>query len=191
MATITDARTALVTPRLNLRQWRDEDLHPFAALNGDAEVMRYFPATLTKAESDTFAGSLRSLIAQRGWGLWAVEVTGVAPFIGYVGLHVPTAKLPCGPCVEIGWRLARAHWSKGYASEAASAALSYAFEQLELEEVVSFTAAINKRSAAVMRKIGMTNSGENFRHPNVDDASPLCEHVLYKIQRAQWLAPER
>lgn len=176
----------LQTNRLILRQWTDDDLAPFAQLNADPQVMEYFPATLSKAESDEFANTIRSLIEARGWGLWAVEVPEQAAFIGFVGLHKPADDLPCSPCVEIGWRLAKAYWGQGYASEAAHAALGYAFEQLALDEVVSFTAAINKRSEAVMQKIGMNNTGQNFRHPRVDPASPLCEHVLYRIRRLDW-----
>ena len=109
-----------------------------------------------------------------------------------MGLHIPANDLPCSPCVEIGWRLAKVHWGRGYASEAAEAALCYAFGELGLDEVVSFTAAINKPSEAVMQKIGMANAQQNFVHPRVEVDSPLREHVLYKIHRKEWelrLAP--
>lgn len=176
----------LQTSRLILLQWTDHDLAPFAQLNPDPEVMQYFPAPLSGAESNAFANTIRSLIEQRGWGLWAVEVPGQAAFIGFVGLHIPANDLPCSPCVEIGWRLAKAHWGRGYASEAAEAALAYAFGELGLDEVVSFTAVINKPSEAVMRKIGMANAQQNFTHPRVEVDSPLREHVLYKIHRKEW-----
>lgn len=176
----------LQTNRLILRQWIDHDLVPFARLNADPDVMEYFPTPLSTAESNGFANTLRSLIDQRGWGLWAVEVPGQAVFIGFVGLHIPADDLPCSPCEEIGWRLAKAHWGRGYASEAAEAALGYAFHELGLEEVVSFTAAVNKRSEAVMQKIGMGNTDQNFVHPRIETGSPLREHVLYKIHRREW-----
>ena len=176
----------LQSNRLLLRQWTDSDLVPFAALNADPDVMAYFPAMLSSTESDRFAASIRSLIQQRGWGLWAVEVTGQAAFIGFVGLHMPTNNLPCSPCVEIGWRLAKAHWGKGYASEAAKVALAYAFEELELAEVLSFTATANQRSEPVMKKIGMLNTGKNFKHPDINAEHPLCEHLLYKITAQEW-----
>lgn len=176
----------LQTNRLVLRQWIDDDLTPFAQLNADPQVMEYFPAMLSVAESDAFANTIRSLIEWRGWGLWAIEVPGQASFIGFVGLHRPADDLPCSPCVEIGWRLAKEHWGKGYASEAAEAALSFAFRELKLDEVVSFTSAVNKRSEAVMNKIGMCNAHQNFPHPRLDPASPLCEHVLYKIRNDQY-----
>ena len=111
------------TPRLLLRQWREEDFESFAQQCADATVMAYLPSTLTRAESGAFAERLQTLIDERGWGLWAVEPPEVASFIGVVGLHLPTAELPCSPCVEIGWRLAKAYWGQGYAGEAASVTL--------------------------------------------------------------------
>ncbi|MBE96624.1 GNAT family N-acetyltransferase [Marinobacter sp.] len=98
------------TERLRLRQWRDSDLEPFAALNADPKVMEFFPKPLSGHASNEMAGTIRSLIKQRGWGFWAVEVKGVEPFIGFCGLHIPVATLPFSPCVEIGWRLSFAHW---------------------------------------------------------------------------------
>lgn len=150
--------------------------------------MRYFPSPLSKEASDDLARTCQALIGERGWGLWAVELPEVAPFIGFVGLHVPSAELPCSPCVEIGWRLAKAYWGQGYAPEAARAALDYAFTQLDLATVVSFTAVSNKPSEAVMQKIGMRNTQRNFMHPLVAPSDPLCEHLLYQIDRDDWLA---
>jgi RimJ/RimL family protein N-acetyltransferase len=163
---------------LILRQWRDEDREPFAALNADPEVMRYFPSTLTRVQSDAFVDRSIELIDGRGWGLWAVEVEGVAPFVGFVGLNVPTF-MP--DVVEVGWRLAREHWGKAYASEAAREALRYGFEELGLAEIVSFTSTVNERSRRVMERIGMTHDPtRDFDHPNVPDG-PLRRHVLYAI----------
>ena len=136
----------LETPRLRLRQWCESDREPFAALNADAEVMEFFPALLDRPASDAMAERCAALITRRGWGLWAVELRGSAPFIGYVGLHKPTAELPFNPCVEIGWRLERPHWGRGLATEAARAALAFAFDTLELPEIVSFTSLPNLRS---------------------------------------------
>ena len=96
-----------------------------------------------------------------------MEVLGLSDFIGFVGLHVPKDHLPCSPCFEIGWRLAKPYWGKGYASEAATAALDYAFTELQLDEVLSFTAVANLPSEAVMKRIGMTNTGNNFMHPDI------------------------
>ena len=127
---MTDLRTA----RLVLRQWREADLEPFAALNADPEVMRHFPARLTRAGSDALAEGARAMIAKRGWGLWAVEVVEGAPFIGFVGLAEPHFEAHFTPAVEVGWRLARDHWGKGYATEGARAAVGFGFAELGLEE---------------------------------------------------------
>ena len=168
------------TERLRLRQWRESDLAPFAALNADPKVMEFFPEPLSRQASDEMAKRIRSLIEQRCWGFWAVEVRGGAPFIGFVGLHVPAAMLPFSPCVEIGWRLAASHWGCGYASEAARGALQVAFEQLALPEVVAFTAAGNQRSRRVMERLGMQYSG-GFEHPGVAELSQLEGHGLYRL----------
>jgi RimJ/RimL family protein N-acetyltransferase len=176
----------LTTPRLVLRQWREDDLAPFAALNADPEVMRHFPAMMTRAQSDAFAAYIQETIARHGWGLWAVEVHAGAPFIGFVGLGRPGFDAHFTPAVEIGWRLDRRHWGSGYATEAAAAALTFAFEDLNLPEVVSFTALPNQRSIRVMRRLGMTHDpADDFDHPALADG-PLRRHVLYRIRGEQW-----
>ncbi|OVZ96285.1 N-acetyltransferase [Yersinia sp. 2105 StPb PI] len=174
------------TARLCLRQWCLSDRAPFAALNADKRVMEFFPTTLTRSESDAMADRCQQLIAQRGWGLWAVELKATGQFVGALGLHIPTAKLPFSPCVEIGWRLAYSFWGQGLATEAAFAALAVGFEQLKLAEIVSFTALINLRSQAVMKRIGMARVPGSFPHPNVNSDSPLSEHCWYRISREQW-----
>lgn len=174
------------TSRLLLRQWRDTDYQPFAALNADPRVMEFFPEPLSKTQSDRMADRIRGLIEQKGWGFWAVEATGVAPFIGFVGLHEPSAELSCSPCVEVGWRLATPYWGKGYASEAAAAALRVGFEQLGLSEIVSFTAVLNQRSQAVMQRLGMQHWGEFFDHPAIPEGHPLQRHILYRLQQSRW-----
>jgi RimJ/RimL family protein N-acetyltransferase len=174
---------ALRTQRLILRPWRDEDLAPFAALNADPGVMEHFPATLSRAESDAFAERVRSEMAARGFGLWAVEVPGVAPFVGFTGLAVPRFEARFTPCVEVGWRLAREHWGNGYAPEAARAALAHGLGVLGLDEIVSFTAAGNLRSRRVMEKLGMTHDpADDFEHPSLAPGHPLRRHVLYRIR---------
>src|SRR5262245_33252504 len=145
-----DADTVLRTPRLLLRRWRCADREPFAAMNADPRVMAHFPATLSRAGSDALAGAIEAELAERPFGLWAVEIPGVAPFAGFTGLHVPGFEAAFTPCVEIGWRLAFAHWGRGYATEAARAALAYAWDPLGLDEVVSFTTVDNAPSRAVM-----------------------------------------
>jgi RimJ/RimL family protein N-acetyltransferase len=174
------------TERLRLRQWCAFDREPFAALNADPRVMKYFPALLDRATSDAMADRCQALIDDRGWGLWAVEAKDSRAFIGFVGLHIPTASLPFNPCVEIGWRLAHSHWGKGLASEAARAALRVGFEQLSVTEIVSFTALGNLRSRAVMERLGMRATAETFEHPSIPVGSPLRAHCLYRMSREQW-----
>lgn len=174
------------TPRLHLRQWRTEDYVSLAALNADREVMRYFPRKLTKAESDAMADQCAALIGKKGWGLWAVETKADSEFIGFVGLHEPTVALPFSPCVEIGWRLHRRAWGKGYATEAARAAFQVGFDTLAFPEIVSFTALSNRRSRAVMERLGMVEDTLTFCHPSVPDDSPLRIHCLYRLSRKRW-----
>ena len=181
----------LETPRLRLRHWRDEDLAPFAALNADPVVMEFFPKPLDRAESDAAVARIRDHFARHDFGLWAVEVPGVAEFIGFVGLCVPRFEAHFTPCVGIGWRLARDHWGYGYASEAARAALSFGFRDRSLEEIVSFTVPANQRSRAVMERIGMTRSpDDDFDHPALPEGHPLRRHVLYRARRLEGLLEE-
>jgi RimJ/RimL family protein N-acetyltransferase len=178
------------TERLCLRQWLVEDYEPFAALNADPRVMEFFPALLDRAASDFMADYCHSLIAERGWGFWAVERKDTREFIGFVGLHTPAPELPFSPCVEIGWRLAYQHWRRGFATEAAKASLRIGFDTLGLSEIVSFTVPQNLRSRAVMERIGMHNAHENFEHPLVPNGHPLRLHCLYRLSRQRWQARE-
>jgi RimJ/RimL family protein N-acetyltransferase len=174
------------TARLRIRQWRAEDYQPFAAINGDPKVMEYFPATLDRKASDVLADRLRAHIDEHGWGFWAVERLDTGEFIGFVGLQIPGVALPFMPCVEIGWRLAAAYWGQGFAAEAAVGALRIGFEQLQLAEIVSFTAQTNRRSRAVMERIGMQDTGVSFQHPSVPRGHVLRPHCLYLMSRASW-----
>jgi RimJ/RimL family protein N-acetyltransferase len=177
----------LETKRLRLRRWRESDLLAFAALNADARVMEFFPQRLDRAESDASAGRIVDHFDRHGFGLWAVEVLSVAPFVGFIGLCVPAFDAHFTPCVEIGWRLAYDHWGKGYASEGAGAALAYGFRELGLGEIVSMTAVVNERSQRVMQRIGMTHTpADDFDHPKLTAESPLCRHVLYRLGRDAW-----
>lgn len=177
----------LQTPRLLLRQWRPSDREPFAAMNADARVMAYYPAVLTRAESDVLADRIETRITEAGWGFWATEDQRSGEFLGFVGLNVPSADLPFSPCVEIGWRLAHAHWGKGYATEAARAALTFGFERLDLLEIVAFATLGNLRSQAVMQRLGMRPSG-GFDHPQIPVDSSLQAHCLYRLARTDWAA---
>lgn len=175
----------LKTDRLLLRPWRDEDLDPFAALNADPRVMEFLPKLLDREESDALAARIRDHFARRGFGLWALEARGIADFIGFVGLSVPSFEAHFTPCVEVGWRLAFEHWGTGYATEAAREALRYGFEVLGLSEIVSFTAPENARSRAVMERLGMTRSpDDDFQHPALPDGHRLKAHVLYRARHS-------
>ncbi len=181
----------LRTDRLLLRPWQEADREPFAAMNADPAVVEFLLGPLTRAESDAMVERIEASFASKGYGLWAVEVIDGPPFLGYVGLWEPRFEAHFTPAVEIGWRLARAGWGHGYASEGARAALTYAFASLGLPEVVSFTAATNLRSRAVMERLGMVrNPSEDFEHPLVPADSPLRRHVLYRAQSsaATWTA---
>ena len=172
----------LRTERLVLRRWRPSDRAPFAAMNADPVVMEFYPSLLKPAESDDFVDRIEDHFERHGWGLWAVEVPGVAEFIGYVGLWPAAFEAHFTPAVEVGWRLAAAHWGRGYAPEAAGAVVADGFDRLGLAEIVSFTAAGNLRSQRVMQKLGMHREpGEDFDHPNVPEGSRLRRHVLYRL----------
>lgn len=166
-----------------LRDWMDSDLEPLAKMCADREVMRYFPSVLTRDESFKMADKIRSLLTERGWGFWALELLGGDKFIGFVGLHTPKATLPFYPCVEVGWRLRKEFWGQGFAPEAARASVEYGFHNLKLDSIMAFTSAINRPSIRVMEKIGMYNTYSDFEHPDVPEKSELRHHVLYKIQR--------
>ena len=172
----------LDTTRLRLRAWREADLAPFAALNADPAVMEFMPGLLSRADSDAMAGRICTRFAEQGWGLWAVGLKQGDPFIGFVGLSEPRFEAPFTPCVKIGWRLARPFWGRGYASEGARAALDFAFDTLKLAEILSFTAIENRRSRAVMERIGMVRDpAEDFDHPALASDHPLRRHVLYRL----------
>jgi RimJ/RimL family protein N-acetyltransferase len=178
------------TGRLWLRPWREEDVEPFAALNADPRVMEHFPSVSTREQTEAQVARIRAHFAQHGWGLWAVEVPGVAPFVGFVGLNTVPFTAPFTPAVEVGWRIAQAHWGQGYATEGARAALDVAFLRLGLPEVVSFTVPANVRSRRVMEKLGMhRDPSEDFEHPRVPEGHPLRRHVLYRLRRSEWGAP--
>jgi RimJ/RimL family protein N-acetyltransferase len=182
------AASELRTGRLLLRRWRDGDRTPFAALNADPVVMEHFPAPLSRGESDALADRIEAGLEQRGWGLWAVEVPGSAAFVGFVGLNPATFAAPFTPAVEVGWRLAREHWGKGYATEGAMAALAFGFDTLALDEIVSFTTHANARSRRVMERLHMRHdSADDFENPNVAPGDPSRPHVLYRLGRRAWL----
>lgn len=174
----------LATERLLLRPGRETDKAPFAALNNDPRVYATLGGPMSRAESDDLADRMAAHFEAHGWGLWAVEIPGVADFIGFVGFSRPRFEAHFTPCVEIGWRLAFEHWGNGYATEAAHAALRFGFDTLKLDEIVSFTAVSNTRSRAVMERLGFTHDArDDFDHPKLAVDHPLRRHVLYRKAR--------
>lgn len=170
----------LRTERLILRPWRDDDLEPFAALNSDPAVMEFFPSLLTRAQSDSVAARIRNHFERDGFGLWAVEAPGVAPFIGFTGVQHPSFM----PGVEVGWRLARPHWGSGYATEAAGAAIAWGFAHLDVSEIVAMVVPENLRSQRVMEKLGMRRDpSADFEHPSIAEGHPRRAHWLFRLPR--------
>jgi RimJ/RimL family protein N-acetyltransferase len=172
----------LSSGRICLRRWRDEDRDAFAAMNSDARVMEFFSNRLSRAQSDAMVDYIEAHFDERNFGFWAIEVPDVAPFIGFAGLAVPRFSAHFTPCVEVGWRLAFEYWGHGYATEAARLALRYGFGPLALQEVVSFTSATNRRSRAVMERLGMRRDpADDFDYPRLPEGHPLRPHVLYRL----------
>lgn len=167
------------TSRLILRQWKESDHEPYIQMNQDKEVMEFFPSTLTRDESLAQIVRLSEHIAEYGYGFFAVEKKDNHQFIGFTGLSNPRFQTDFTPCVEIGWRLSKANWNQGFATEAAKVCLQFGFDNLKLSEIYSFTSVHNTRSEEVMKKIGMIKEGE-FDHPSIEDGHFLKRHVLYK-----------
>jgi RimJ/RimL family protein N-acetyltransferase len=178
----------LSTARLVLRRWTPSDRAPFAELNADPEVMRFFPAPLTRRASDELADRIEADLNRQGWGLWALQERRTGRFLGFTGLACATFEAPFTPAVEVGWRLSRTAWGFGFATEAAIAAAAFAFDELGLDEIVSFTAQDNARSRAVMQRLGMQHDhAHDFDHPRVLE-DRLRRHVLYRLTTVDWRA---
>jgi len=176
----------LETQRLILRRWRETDREPFAQMNADPRVMQFMPARLSREESDRMVNRIEKHFDERGFGLFAVEVREGQSFVGFVGLAVPNFETHFTPCVEIGWRIAADYWNRGFATEGAKRVLSYSFDTLGLDEVVSFTVPANLPSRRVMEKIGMHRAPEDdFDHPRIPEGHPLRRHLLYRIARGE------
>jgi RimJ/RimL family protein N-acetyltransferase len=177
----------IATDRLILRQWRDADRAPFAALNADPEVARYLRGTLDRAGSDALVDGFVADWAEHGLGLWALERKADGRFLGYTGLRRPRFEAHFTPAVEVGWRLARDAWGQGYATEAARASVGFGFDTLALEEIVSFTVPDNVRSRRVMERLGMhRDPAEDFDHPRFEPGHRLRRHVLYRLRQEEW-----
>jgi RimJ/RimL family protein N-acetyltransferase len=171
----------ITTSRLVLREWRDTDLDPFAAMGADPRVMEFVPSLLDRPQVAAQIARYRAHFDQYGFGFWAIEVPGVADFVGMCGMAHARFEAHFTPCVEIGWRLAAGHWGHGYAVEAARAALEYGFTTLKLSEIVAFAVVANLKSRRVMERIGMTyDPADDFDYPAIPPGSPLRRHVLYR-----------
>lgn len=183
------AMNEIRTERLLLRPWQENDVVPFAKMNADPKVMEYFPSVKSHKESADEMSRIISCFATNGWGFWAATLLENKQFLGFIGLHQVGFNAHFTPAVEIGWRLSHEHWGMGYAPEGAKASLAFAFQNLGLNEVVSFTAVENSRSRTVMQKIGMHHdASDDFDHPGLNKDHKLCRHVLYRICRDEWLA---
>ena len=185
----------LRSPRLTLRHWTPDDRHPFALMNSDPEVMRYFPSLLSEDQSDLYAETMQLGLEERDFGFWAIELRSgdriQGPFIGCAGLSVPQWNARFTPCIDIGWRLARSYWGMGYASEAAHRILDYSFHRLDIDELLCFASLKNVRSIAVMERLGMTrNTEDDFDHPMIDPDSDLSRHALYRMSRELWIGAQ-
>jgi [ribosomal protein S5]-alanine N-acetyltransferase len=174
------------TERLGLRRWIDSDIEPFTDMNKDAEVMKYFPKTLTDTETLAMVERIKSGFDKNNFGLFAVEVKSTNQFIGFTGFSIPTFDAFFTPCIEIGWRYKKEAWGRGFATEAADACLQYGFENLAFTKIVSFTSTVNVNSEKVMKRIGMTYAAD-FEHPKIEKDNILCRHILYEIVKEKYL----
>ncbi len=172
----------LQTPRLILREWQDSDIPVFVAMNQDPKVMEFFPELWSEEKSRDCVANFRKHFAENGFGFFAVELKENQEFIGFVGILKVPFESHFTPAIEIGWRLASKHFGKGYATEAAREVLEFAWDELHLKEVVSFTTESNLASRRVMEKIGMVRDvKDDFLHPKLDENHRLSKHVLYRI----------
>ena len=180
--------TIIETGRLILRTWRKEDTDHCFQINQDPKVMEYFPGLQDLETTKIFITKVNNHFDKHGYSLYATARKDTNEFIGFIGLLVADFEAHFTPATEIGWRLSSKHWGKGFATEGAKAVLDYAFKELEIPEIVSFTAEGNAKSIKVMQKIGLQhNAGNDFDHPKLDDASPLKRHVLYRLTREDYL----
>lgn len=177
----------LETERLILRTWVDEDLDSMFAINQDLKVMEYFPSLQDVDMTKNFIDKVNAHFENHGYSLYAAVRKNTNEFIGFIGLLIADFESHFTPATEIGWRLSSNHWGQGFATEGAKAVLDFAFRELKIPEIVSFTAAGNAKSIRVMQKIGLQhNEADDFDHPKLDDTSPLKRHVLYRLSREKY-----
>jgi len=177
------------TPRLILRDWKDSDREPWAAMGRDPEVMRYLGPVMTREQADAGFERAQGQIARDGFGFWAVERKADGRFLGFLGPKNTTFDAHFTPNIELGWRLSRDAWGQGLATEGARAARDWAFQNIETDEVIAITVPGNLGSQAVMRKIGLERDlAGDFDHPNLAETDPLRPHLLFRLNRERWAA---
>jgi RimJ/RimL family protein N-acetyltransferase len=187
-----EPKIIITTERLNLRTWIADDIPLMTAISSDPKVMEYFPSTQDLKATQQLIHYINEQHDKYGYSLYAVEIKNTGEFIGFVGLAHPSFDIPNFkpqglPIVEIGWRLSSKHWGRGYATEAAKAVLAYAFNELNLDEIISFTTIENKKSRNVMEKIGLQHDkADDFEHPKIVEHSPLRKHVIYRLTRNEY-----
>ncbi len=186
----TSPITIVKTERLNLRRWQESDRQPFAEINADPQVMKFFPNLLTREQSDRLVDRIEASFTEHGFGLCAVELRTDHRFLGFIGLSVPNFQATFMPCVVIGWRLEARAWGRGFATEGVRAMVAYGFNILKLNSLLSFTAEQNIRSRRVMEKLGMTfDPADSFDHPNLPYGHLLRRHVLYRLRAEEFANP--
>jgi len=166
--------------RLGFRNWTIKDLDEFAKLNSDAAVMKHFPKILSKKEVEEFIDKLKNHFSENGFTYYATEILDTKEFIGMIGLAFQEYQTNFTPAIDIGWRLKRTAWGKGYATEGAKRCLNYAFNDLDINKIISVCTIKNKNSESVMKKIGMTKKGE-FNHPGMINHPEYERHFCYEI----------
>lgn len=181
----------LETQRLILREWREEDRAPFARINADPIIMEYLPRVLDEKSSNKLVDRFQSHFKAHGYGLYAVENKEDSAFVGFVGLNNVEFDAHFTPAIEIAWRLDYGYWGKGYATEAAQRVLSYAFQDLGLKEMVSFTVHDNTRSIHVMEKLGFKQDEEgDFDYPALRKGHPLGRFSLFRLLKDDYAGLE-
>jgi RimJ/RimL family protein N-acetyltransferase len=176
------------TERLILRDWKDEDIQPFARMNADPIIMEYFPRRLNEKDTGKLVGRFQEHFKKHGYGPYAVQNKSTGEFIGFTGLHYVEFEAPFTPAVEIAWRLDYEHWGKGYATEASLAVLNHAFTKLKLKEVVAYAVHDNERAIHIMEKVGMKRDPKgDFNYPNLPSTSPLGKFVLYRVKKKDFV----
>lgn len=174
----------LETERLIMREWRDDDLPAFAAMNADPEVMRYFPSLQTRSESNGLVDRITEHFKEHGFGLWALEEKESQSFIGFTGFLASPIKFISNDEIEVGWRMARAFWRRGFALEAATACIEWFWTNTNRSRIISYTSKINEPSRLLMDKLGLEHQpGLAFDHPKIPQNHPLCRHVVYLKDR--------